>query len=379
MISRRAVLRGSASTAVAMAAGIVAAGSGATSASAASAGPRAVPTTLAANRGRLASRTVVTAPKLPLTHLSVAHTGESAAVRLRTAAGWGQWRELGGCAGGRDGSPAAGYRSSVVVAAGATAYEVQAKDGSTVSTVELNTVDGPLRTVAAPVRNALPLPSGATLPFYLSRGTWDADESLRFAADGSEVWPGQFIPVQTLTVHHTGLTEHNGDPDPAATVRAIYYDQCVLQGWGDIGYHLLIDEQGRVYEGRYSGSDAIPVYGSALGDDRRPLMVNAAHVGGFNAGNVGVCLLGRFSTGQPTAAAHRSLVLVLAALSALGRLNPTARTTYVNPLSGVSGEVNVISGHRDWASIGADPTECPGDAFYPYLGKLRREVAALYR
>ncbi|MFI5927078.1 peptidoglycan recognition family protein [Micromonospora sp. NPDC051543] len=374
MVSRRRVLTGAAGAAV----GLSAAGTFAGSATAAPATSAEVTSPLAARRGRLMSRTVVTSPAIPLTHLSIRHDGPSAAVRLRTGKGWSDWQELNACQNGRDGGRSA-VRSNVVVANGATAYEVQTADGSDATVAELNMVDGPRRTIANPRTNSLPVPRGGRLPTYLPRSRWGADESLRLADDGSELWPAEFFPVQTLTVHHSGVYEHNEDPDPDATVRAIYYDQCVLQEFGDIGYHLLIDEAGRIYEGRYSDPGPLPVYGPGLGGDGRPLMVNAAHVGGYNAGNIGICLLGRFTSRQPSAAAHRSLVFVLAGLAAAGRLAPAGRTDYVNPVSGASGKVDVISGHRDWATIGADPTECPGDAFHPYLGALRQEVAVLLR
>ena len=116
---------------------------------------------------------------------------------------------------------------------------------------------------------------------YLNRADWDADESYRFAPDGSEIFPPAYFDVQTLTVHHTVTA--NNDADPAATVRAIYFDMAVTQDFGDIGYHLLIDQQGTVYEGRYSGNDSVPVFGPRRVGPR-PSMVNAAHVGGFNAG-----------------------------------------------------------------------------------------------
>ena len=94
---------------------------------------------------------------------------------------------------------------------------------------------------------------------YLSRAGWGADESLRFEPDGTEKFPPAFFDVQTLTVHHTVTA--NSDPDPAATVRAIYFFQCITEDFGDIGYHLLIDQAGTVYEGRYSGPDPLPVFG----------------------------------------------------------------------------------------------------------------------
>ena len=87
-------------------------------------------------------------------------------------------------------------------------------------------------------------------PNIYSRAQWGADESLRFDSGGHEIWPPEFSPMQKTIVHHTA--GRNNDPNPAATVRAIYYDKTVNSDFGDIGYNFLIDEQGRIYEGRYS-------------------------------------------------------------------------------------------------------------------------------
>ena len=103
-------------------------------------------------------------------------------------------------------------------------------------------------------------------------------------------------------------------------------------------------------------------------------MCNAAHVGGFNAGNVGIALLGDFTSVQPSPAAREMLVGLLAGLCALTRVDPLARVHYVNPISGATRDVDAIAGHRDWLA-----TECPGNAFHPTLPELRREVAALLR
>ena len=170
---------------------------------------------------------------------------------------------------------------------------------------------------------------------------------MRFEADGTEKFPTAFFDVQTLTVHHTVTA--NSDPDPAATVRAIYFFHCVTSDFGDIGYHLLIDQAGTVYEGRYSGPDPIPVFGPrSVGP--RPSMVNAAHVGGFNAGNVGVALLGDLTSTGPTAAARQALVSVLATLAQLTARDPLGTTNYVNPISGATRTVPTLAGHRDWAA-----------------------------
>lgn len=204
---------------------------------------------------------------------------------------------------------------------------------------------------------------------YLRRADWGADESYRFDDEGNEIFPPAYFDVQTLTVHHTVTS--NSDANPAGTVRAIYFDQAVTQDFGDIGYHLLIDASGAVYEGRYSGPDRNPVFGPRRVGPR-PSMVNAAHVGGFNAGNIGVALLGDFTSTQPTPDARASLVRVLASLAHAVDLDPLGTTNYVNPISGATRTVPTIAGHRDWA-----PTQCPGNSFYPFLADVREDVAAL--
>jgi hypothetical protein len=78
--------------------------------------------------------------------------------------------------------------------------------------------------------------------------------------------------------------------DPAATIRAYYYLHANTNDGGDIGYHFLIDEAGRIYEGRYTGMDGIPAH------DAGGKMVTAFHTSGFNSGNLGIALLGTFES-----------------------------------------------------------------------------------
>jgi hypothetical protein len=285
-------------------------------------------------------------------------------IRLAGAAGrFGPWRSVGpGCGGGagdHDAHGPHGPHGALVPAGRAAAYEVDLPPGT--RTVALNSTDGP--SLPAPVgeRGAAVDVAGC---LYLSRAAWGADESLRFDAAGMERFPPVYWPVQTVTVHHTATV--NDDPDPAARVRAIYRFQAVDEDFGDIGYHFLIDEAGRVYEGRSSGPDAIP------GFDPAGRMVNAAHVAGFNAGNVGIALLGTFTDRAPSAPARRSLALLLAVILGWHRIDPLATVGYVNPISGVTRSVRAIPGHRDWA-----PTLCPGDVLAGELEAIRRDVAAL--
>ena len=192
----------------------------------------------------------------------------------------------------------------------------------------------------------------------ISRSAWGADESLRFDAAGDEQWPREYYPVQKLVVHHTA--GRNSDPDPAATVRAIYYYHAVTRRWADIGYNYLIDEAGRVYEGRYARdfwNGAAP-----SSDNLAGLGVAAGHTKYYNQGTMGISLLGTFTSQAPTAAARASLVRMLAWASAKYHIDPTGSDLYVNPETGVTGTQPNIAGHRDYAS-----TACPGGVLYSQL------------
>jgi putative cell wall-binding protein len=204
-------------------------------------------------------------------------------------------------------------------------------------------------------------------PTVIPRSAWGADESLRFDGAGGEIWPREFYPIQKLVVHHTAGA--NGDPNPAATIRAIYYYHAVTQGWGDIGYNFLVDEAGRVYEGRYSRDYAGGVPPS--GDDEQGHGVEAGHARGFNAGTVGISLLGSFEAREPTAEARHALVRVLAWAAAKHLLDPRTSGVYTNPVDGRQSAFGTIAAHRD-----LNATACPGAVLYNQLPSIRDQVAA---
>src|SRR5262245_3426717 len=336
-----------------------------TSIAQAAAPPAPVARTIAARKVAQGGALRVAKTDFRLSHLGVSWVGDLAMIRVRSADGWSAWRTLDGCGGAPDNARPGG--NALLVVPGATGYEVTVAGGGAAELTGLNTVDGPVRTEAAAVVNAMPLPGGVLCAVpYLSRAAWGADESLRFV-NGVETWPVEYYPTQALTVHHSAGA--NNDPDPAATVRAIYHFQAVGEGWGDIGYHLLIDEAGRVYEGRVAGPDGAPVFGPTQGPT--PVMNTAAHVLGYNAGNIGVCFLGDLTSQQPTAAAQASLVTVPASLAEVANVIPLATVNYLSPVNGNTKTVLGINGHRDWAA-----TECPGNTFYPQLASIRVTVAA---
>ncbi|MER7930085.1 N-acetylmuramoyl-L-alanine amidase [Streptomyces sp. NPDC096057] len=267
----------------------------------------------------------------------------------------GKWQELsGGCA------TVEGGGTALVAARDATAYELKLPDGASISgarSLAIDTTGGAGKTFQVPTE-----PTRVRGVEYLSRPAWGADESKRYK-DGKVNSPEVYYPFQTITVHHTDTP--NADPDPASTVRGIYEYHAVTLDWGDIGYHFLIDEAGNVYEGRYSGDDLIPAF------DQDGNLVTAFHTGGFNSGNLGIALIATLVDQPPTDAAKASLIRLARVIARFKGLDPQAKLTYVNPVNGVTKDVNAISGHRDWLT-----TDCPGQTMYDLLDEVRAEVAA---
>ena len=200
--------------------------------------------------------------------------------------------------------------------------------------------------------------AATALPPVITRAGWGCDESLMS-------WAPQFYPVQKLICHHTAT--QNQDPDPAATIRSIYYYHAVTQGWGDIGYNFLVDEAGRVYEGRYSRS--YPAGQSPTGEDTSGRGVTGAHAAQFNSGTVGIALLGTLTNQDTTAAGRNGIEQMLAWKASTHSIGATGSARYTNPVSGVSTTFPNIAGHRD-----VNATECPGGVFYSTLPTVRNDV-----
>lgn len=204
----------------------------------------------------------------------------------------------------------------------------------------------------------------------IPREEWGADESIRFE-QGVDLWPRAFVTPKFVAVHHTATD--NEYADPAAEVRAIYTYHTVTQGFGDIGYHLLIDNRGQAYEGRRGREP------EAAGQEREIVSANvvAGHVLGYNYGSAGIAVLGLFTEVEPTPAAMDTLEEALAFEALRHGLDPLARTDFLRA-RGTAGastmwrdELAVISGHRDCIA-----TECPGEQLYLQLPRVREGVAA---
>ena len=218
----------------------------------------------------------------------------------------------------------------------------------TVTLTALNSVDGPREIVATAARSSVTLgPEGGQQLTVITREGWGCDESLRFTRRGSEVWPEMYVPVKKIVVHHTATT--NDYSDGAAEVRAIHYYHAKTQRWGDIGYNLLIDNAGNVYEGRHGrGEDPATREIASSG-------VVAGHCLSHNYGSTGVSGVGNFVSTSPTDAMRASLVDALSFEGARNHLDPQSVSDFLRSDDVWHDSLATISGHSD-----SYATSCPG-------------------
>ena len=120
-------------------------------------------------------------------------------------------------------------------------------------------------------------------PSIISRAVWGSPDPYGNLFKGTtRYWDPAYYPVKQIFLHHTVF---NNTSDPAAAVRAVWEYHTYTRGWGDIGYNYLIDQQGRVYEGRFGGDN-----------------VAAGNVYTFNNGSLGVAVLGCFQSNNSACA-----------------------------------------------------------------------------
>lgn len=161
-----------------------------------------------------------------------------------------------------------------------------------------------------------------------------------------------YTTVTHLIVHHTFSPSGPINGDWAAAVRSVWNFHVFSNGWADIGYNYLIDQNGVIYEGRSGGDN-----------------VTGAHFSGVNGGTMGVVVIGDFTSATPPAAALNSLKKILAWKADQRGIDPAGQSRHASS----NLMLNNISGHRD----GPGATACPGNAFYPLLPNLRTDVKSL--
>jgi putative cell wall-binding protein len=296
--------------------------------------------------------------------------GAAVSVRVRERGTWSDWRPLaqdddGPDAGSADAAAAAAAggqdATAPLLTGGADGVQVRldSPTGHAPAGLHLDLIDGGRSTADASIAGPADSAAAATgEPRIVSRAQWGADESLVKA-------PAVVLgSVKAMILHHTETTNSYSAAQAYAQMRSVYAFHTKVRGWNDVGYNLLIDKYGTVYEGRRGSLSA-----SVMG----------AHAGGFNGQTLGVAMIGSFSTVRVPAAAQSAAVRVLAWQAARYDINPRGRVwltstggSYTKYKAGASVGVLGVSGHRD-----VDSTECPGNDFYPDLSSIRARVAAL--
>lgn len=98
--------------------------------------------------------------------------------------------------------------------------------------------------------------------------------------------------INKITIHHAAIDSSNlqSSDDVKRRLASIRNEHVNRkpEPFADIGYHFVIDPQGRVWEGR-------------------PLKFQGAHVADRNENNMGIMLLGDFTKQQPTTAQINSM------------------------------------------------------------------------
>lgn len=182
-------------------------------------------------------------------------------------------------------------------------------------------------------------------PPIVSRGAWGAlpvNHQARYEygfyqrggnPEGWYVYEGSLRDsYQTLIVHHSSFYEADG----RATLREVQRLHREDRMWADIGYHFLVDADGKIYEGR-------------------ELAARGVHTAGYNTGSAGVCLLGDFRFAAPVAAQWEGMV-------ELGRW-------LVAELA-----LSHLAGHRQFN----ESTQCPGTALLARLPELAARLGVEY-
>lgn len=181
---------------------------------------------------------------------------------------------------------------------------------------------------AAPVRAPAPEAPGG----IIARSQWTRTGMAR---------PREANPmngITRITIHHDAIvsTDIRSGADAARRIESIRRSH-VQRGWADIGYHYVIDPQGRVWEARTTSKQG-------------------AHVEDHNEHNLGIVLMGNFSVHPPTQQAT----------VALERFVASQMSLYNVPLSRVYT-------HQELKS-----TACPGTRLQRFMNTTRGRSGGLY-
>ncbi len=152
--------------------------------------------------------------------------------------------------------------------------------------------------------------------------------------------------TRLIVVHHTAVTVTGDSRSGVERMRALHQYHSKNKAWGDVGYHYIIDEEGRIYEGRAGGDHVV-----------------GGHAYCNNIGTVGVALMGNFEVEEPTQAQVKSLQWITDTLSRRYGIDLNRNVMFHGKV------VPPVAGHRDLLS-----TSCPGYALFGVLDQVQQHV-----
>lgn len=179
------------------------------------------------------------------------------------------------------------------------------------------------------------------------------------------IWPREYSKqVKKIVIHHTAqnMKDLNDDGridqfDYRLSVQAIYRFHTVSRGWGDLGYHYLVDPYGNVYEGRAGGQNVI-----------------GGHVLCQNSNTIGVSLMGNFENIRVPRQQYDGLVQITQQLVEKYKINPQGKSSFrgeILPHIVTHGEIGEVTS----SLIGRGATACPGRHMKSMMSRLRTAVA----
>ncbi|SHN35536.1 SpoIID/LytB domain-containing protein [Cryptosporangium aurantiacum] len=189
-----------------------------------------------------------------------------------------------------------------------------------------------------------------------SRAAWGANAAYM-------KWTPKYASkVNAVVVHHTATSNNYTAAQVPAIIRSIYHYMAVTEKYGDMGYNVLIDRFGRVWEGRYGGLTRAVV---------------AAHAGGFNSGTSGIGIIGDHTKVAVSAAAKEAVARYSAFKLGTAKANPTGTTSLTGgPSTKFKSKVTVklptIYPHQSTSS-----TACPGKYGMAIMSWVRTRAKTL--
>ena len=161
-------------------------------------------------------------------------------------------------------------------------------------------------------------------------------------------WPLQYSKsVKLIVVHHTAIANAGDIRSSGEKMQDLYAMHANGRGWGDIGYHYVISDDGKIFEGKAGGDYVV-----------------GGHVYCGNIGTVGIALMGNFELELPTQTQMRSLQWLTARLQKTYNINPKGTVRFHGK------DRTPVVGHKDLL-----PTDCPGYYVAETLDQIRTHVA----